>query len=133
MWGTSSSEEKLAGDPGNVIEATSIGGRRSDFFTAGKLTPGNFGLLQQYLPERDVDGLFAHTPAHQAIGQPLFVLGTIGHPNSSCSMPLVKANRRLIGLKYPKPKTVRRGTLHLGEERCADAAALVARMNVQVR
>src|SRR5262245_53567459 len=50
MWGTSSSEEKLAGDPGNVIEATSIGGRRSDFFTAGKLTPGNFGLLQQYLP-----------------------------------------------------------------------------------
>jgi hypothetical protein len=32
-----------------VIEATSIGGRRSDFFTAGKLAPGNFGLLQQYL------------------------------------------------------------------------------------
>src|SRR5262245_21036992 len=48
MWGTSSSEEKLAGDPGNVIEATSIGGRRSDFFTAGKLAAGNFGLLQQY-------------------------------------------------------------------------------------
>ena len=48
MWGTSLSEEKLAGDPGNVIEATSIGGRRSDFFTAGKLAPGNFGLLQQY-------------------------------------------------------------------------------------
>src|SRR5262245_9779449 len=34
--------------PGNVIEATSIGGRRSDFLTAGKLAPGNFGLLQQY-------------------------------------------------------------------------------------
>src|SRR5262245_798428 len=48
MWGTSSSEEKLAGDPGNVIEATSIGGRWSEFFTAGKLAPGNFGLLQQY-------------------------------------------------------------------------------------
>src|SRR5262245_22409825 len=48
MWGTSSSEEKLAGDPGNGIEATPIGGRRSDFFTAGKLAPGNFGLLQQY-------------------------------------------------------------------------------------
>src|SRR5262245_10699181 len=48
MWGTSSSEEKLAGDPGNVIEAPSIGGRWSDFFTAGKLAPGNFGLLQQY-------------------------------------------------------------------------------------
>src|SRR5262245_57943501 len=60
MWGTSSSEEKLAGDPGNVIEATSIGGRRSDFFTAGKLAPGNFGLLQQYrhfseVPERRDD------------------------------------------------------------------------------
>src|SRR5262245_13870796 len=54
MWGTSSSEEKLAGDPGNVIEATSIGGRRSDFFTAGKLAPGNFGLLQQYLPRGDI-------------------------------------------------------------------------------
>src|SRR5499433_3883102 len=46
MWGTSLSEEKLAGDLGNVIEATSIGGRRSDFFTAGKLAPDNFGLLQ---------------------------------------------------------------------------------------
>jgi hypothetical protein len=34
-----------------VIEAKSIGGRRSDFFTAGKLAPGNFGLLQQYRHE----------------------------------------------------------------------------------
>jgi hypothetical protein len=63
MWGTSSSEEKLAGDPGNVIEATSIGGRRSDFFTAGKLAPGNFGLLQQYrhepaVPECPLHGRF---------------------------------------------------------------------------
>jgi hypothetical protein len=48
MWGTSSPEDKLAGDLGNVIEATSIGGRRSDFFTARKLVPGNLGLLQQY-------------------------------------------------------------------------------------
>jgi hypothetical protein len=31
MWGTSSPEDKLAGDLGNVIGATSIGGRRSDF------------------------------------------------------------------------------------------------------
>src|SRR5262245_35934685 len=54
MWGTSSSEEKLAGDPGNVIEATSIGGRRSDFFTAGKLAPGNLGFLQQYRPKADI-------------------------------------------------------------------------------
>jgi hypothetical protein len=31
MWGTSSPEDKLTGDLGNVIEANSIGGRRSDF------------------------------------------------------------------------------------------------------
>ena len=53
MRGTSLSEDKLAGDRGNVIEATSIGGRWLDFFTAGKLAPGNFGLLQQYLPLAD--------------------------------------------------------------------------------
>jgi hypothetical protein len=53
MWGTSSPEDKLTGDLGNVIEATSIGDRRSDFFTAGKLAPGNLGLLQQYLPGAD--------------------------------------------------------------------------------
>jgi hypothetical protein len=53
MWGTSSPEDKLAGDLGNVIEATSTGGRRSDFFTAEKLAPGNLGLLQQYLPIAD--------------------------------------------------------------------------------
>jgi hypothetical protein len=44
---------KLTGDLGNVIEATSIGGRRSDFFTARKLALGNLGLLQQYLPSAD--------------------------------------------------------------------------------
>ena len=35
----------FTGDLGNVIEATSIGGRRLDFFTA---KPGNLGLLQKY-------------------------------------------------------------------------------------
>jgi len=40
MWGTSSREEKLAGDLVNAIESSSIGGRRLDFFTAGKLAPG---------------------------------------------------------------------------------------------
>ena len=50
MWGTSSPEDKLTGDLRNVIEATSIGGRRSDFFTARKLAPSNLGLLQQYRP-----------------------------------------------------------------------------------
>jgi hypothetical protein len=51
MWGTSSPDDKLTGDLGNVIETTQIGGRRSDRLTAGKLSPGNFGLLQQYLHE----------------------------------------------------------------------------------
>jgi hypothetical protein len=54
MWGTSSPEDKLTGDLGNVIEATSVGGRRSNFFTAGKLVPGNLGLLQHYLPGADI-------------------------------------------------------------------------------
>jgi hypothetical protein len=30
MWGTSSPDDKLTGDLGNVIESTQIGGRRSD-------------------------------------------------------------------------------------------------------
>jgi hypothetical protein len=50
MWWTSSPDDKLAGDLGNANEATKIAGRRSDRFMAGKLSPGNFGLLQQYLP-----------------------------------------------------------------------------------
>ena len=54
MWGTSSPEDKLAGDLGNVIEATSTGGSRSDFFSLEKLAPGNLGLLQQYLPKADL-------------------------------------------------------------------------------
>jgi hypothetical protein len=54
MWGTSSPTDKLTGDLGNVIEAAQIGVRRSDRLTDGKSSPGNFGLLQQYLPEPDV-------------------------------------------------------------------------------
>ena len=48
MWGTSSPDDKLTGDLGSVIETTQIGGRRSDRLMAGKLSRGNFGLLQQY-------------------------------------------------------------------------------------
>jgi hypothetical protein len=36
------------GDLPNEIEATQIGGFRSDRIIAGKLAPGSFGLLQQY-------------------------------------------------------------------------------------
>jgi hypothetical protein len=44
------SEDKLAGDLSNVIEATS--NRRSSvkFFSAGKLAPANLGLFQQHRP-----------------------------------------------------------------------------------
>jgi hypothetical protein len=48
MWGTSSPDDKLTGDLGNVIEAAQIGVRRSDRLTDEKSSPGNFGLLQQY-------------------------------------------------------------------------------------
>jgi hypothetical protein len=48
MWGTSSPDDKLTGDPGNVIEAIQIDGRWSDRLMAGKLSQGNFRLLQQY-------------------------------------------------------------------------------------
>src|SRR5262245_65876162 len=53
MWGTSAPDDKLTGDLGSVIETTQIGGRRSDRLMAGKLSRGNFGLLQQYLPEAE--------------------------------------------------------------------------------
>jgi len=50
MWGTSSPDDKLTGDLGNAFEAAEIGGRWSDRLLAGKLSSGDFGLLQQYLP-----------------------------------------------------------------------------------
>src|SRR5262245_3491144 len=46
MWGTSSPDDELTGDFGNVIEATQIGGRRLVRLIAGNLSPGNFRLLQ---------------------------------------------------------------------------------------
>src|SRR6478672_4655376 len=45
MWGTSLREDKLAGGLGNVIEATSTGGRRSDFFCSRKISDGQFGTF----------------------------------------------------------------------------------------
>src|SRR5262245_54606259 len=50
MWGTSSPDDELTGDFGNVIEATQIGGRRLVRLIAGNLSPGNFRLLQHNLP-----------------------------------------------------------------------------------
>src|SRR5262249_2998180 len=54
MWGTSSPDDKLAGDLARATEATKIAGRRSDRLLAGKLSPRNFGLLQQNLPKGDL-------------------------------------------------------------------------------
>jgi len=56
MWGTSSPDDKLTGDLGNAFEAAEIGGRWSDRLLAGKLSSGDFGLLQQYRPTAEVSG-----------------------------------------------------------------------------
>jgi hypothetical protein len=53
MWGTSSPDRKLTGDLGNAIESTEIDGRRSCRPLAGKLSPGDFRLLQQNRPVAD--------------------------------------------------------------------------------
>ena len=53
MWGTSSVDRKLIGDLRNAIESTEIDGRRSRRPLAGKLSPGDFRLLQQYRPQPD--------------------------------------------------------------------------------
>src|SRR5215510_8881211 len=47
MWGTSSPDDKLVSDLAKAAEATKIGARRLDRLMAGKLSPRNFGLLQQ--------------------------------------------------------------------------------------
>ena len=54
MWGTSSPDDKLTGDLGNVIEATESGDRQLIRVTAEKLSPDNFRLLQQYRHFSDV-------------------------------------------------------------------------------
>jgi hypothetical protein len=54
MWGTSSPDDKLTGDLGNAFEAAEIGGRWSDRLLAGKLSSGDFGLLQQYRHKADL-------------------------------------------------------------------------------
>src|SRR3984893_5671579 len=89
MWGTSSPEDKLTGDLANVIEATSIGGRRSDFFTARKLAPGNLGLLQQY---RHLASFAAvHKIATRYRGQLAWRSGGMAH-GIGASLPRAKAH-----------------------------------------
>src|SRR5262249_47054416 len=50
MRGTSSPDDKLVSDLAKATEAIKIAARRSDRLMAGKLSPRNFGLLQQNLP-----------------------------------------------------------------------------------
>ena len=55
-----SPDGKLTGDLGNAIESTEIDGRRSRRPLAGKLSPGDFRLLQQYRPQADIICLKDH-------------------------------------------------------------------------
>ena len=48
MWGASCPDDKLVSDLAKAAEATKIGARRLDRLMAEKLSPPNFGLLQQY-------------------------------------------------------------------------------------
>src|SRR5215470_6272033 len=54
MWGTSSPDDKLVTDLAKATEAIKIAARRSDRLMAGKLSPLNFGLLQQNRHGRDI-------------------------------------------------------------------------------
>src|SRR5262245_38880713 len=62
MWGTSSPDDKLAGDLAKATEAIKIAARRSDSLMAGKFSPLNFGLLQQYRHKADLTVLTAGCP-----------------------------------------------------------------------
>jgi hypothetical protein len=55
---TSSPAGKLTVDLGNAIEATKIADRRSDCPAAGKLSLGDFRLLQQNRPKAEVEPRF---------------------------------------------------------------------------
>ena len=58
MWGTSSPDDELTGDFGNVIEATQIAGRRLVRLVAGNLLPGNFWT---FATQSAVSGLMHRT------------------------------------------------------------------------
>src|SRR5262249_11294779 len=60
MWGTSSPDDKLVTDLAKATEAIKIAARRSDRLMAGKLSPLNFGLLQQNRHTRDISHVLAN-------------------------------------------------------------------------
>src|SRR5262245_22139144 len=60
MWGTSSHDDKLVSDLAKATEATKISAHRSDRLMAGKLSPHNCGLLQQYRHTTGISGTLAN-------------------------------------------------------------------------
>src|SRR2546426_11321117 len=63
MWGTSSPDDKLTGDPRWRDEGTQIGSRRSDRLMAGEIMPGRvWALLQTWevLHHHLVGEMYAH-------------------------------------------------------------------------
>ena len=52
MWGTSSRGDELTGDFANELDAISTDDRGLFRLSAGKLSQGNLGLLQQNSPNR---------------------------------------------------------------------------------
>jgi hypothetical protein len=84
MWGTSSPDDKLTGDLGNVIESTKIGGRRSDRLVAVKLSPSNFGLLQHGV----IPGSSQTKARESALQEPM-------RP-SSCGLAAMESNNGML-------------------------------------
>ena len=54
MWGTSSRGDELTGDFANELDAISTDDRGLFRLSAGKLSQGNLGLLQQNRPLGDI-------------------------------------------------------------------------------
>jgi hypothetical protein len=100
MWGTSSPDDKLTGDLGNVIEATQIGGRRSDCLLVRKLSSSNFGLLQQYRGQSGhqaaqiaTDKITYRTPIRAEIVLPL---DAVGHPDQQTLRSTIDPTMRAL-------------------------------------
>jgi hypothetical protein len=89
MWGASSPDNKLTGDFGSVIEATQSGDCRLVRIIAKKISPGNFRLLQQYLPRGDICSA-AKTPGYSITSS-----APADSPNGT-SKPSILAVFRLI-------------------------------------
>ena len=64
MWRTSSPEDKFTGDLGNVIEATSIGGRLSDFLQQENWRRAIWDFFNNIDPIRTSGRLFAVLHTH---------------------------------------------------------------------